>query len=155
MAFTGCQDDDSSPPASGESSSTGSASGPGSSSGAMGSSDETGGEPSPYDGEPLSIVRDGTWHWFDIDGMQCADGRPSGVGVRAVEDSAGLVLYFKGGGACFNASTCGLSAPLMLTGFEAIEENPHGVLDFEAADNPLAGYDVVYFPYCTGDVRGS
>lgn len=108
----------------------------------------------PYDGEPLAIVRDGSWHWFDIDGMACADGRQSGVGVRAVEDSLGLVLYFKGGGACFNASSCTLSASLMLTGLEAIDANPDGVLDFESSDNPLASYDVVYFPYCTGDVHG-
>ncbi|MCH9682091.1 MAG: hypothetical protein K0V04_11705 [Deltaproteobacteria bacterium] len=102
----------------------------------------------------MDIVRDGSWQWFDIEGVQCADGRQSGVGVRAVEDSAGLVVYFKGGGACFNSTSCGLSAPLMLTGFEAIEENPEGVLDFEATDNPLANHDIVYFPYCTGDVHG-
>lgn len=110
--------------------------------------------PSPYDGEPLPVEPDGTWQWFDIEGMRCADGRQSGVGVRAVEGSTRLAVYFKGGGACFNQSSCSLTAPLMLTGFEAIEANPYGILDFDAPDNPLADYNVVYVPYCTGDIHG-
>lgn len=146
----GCGDDGEVMPAAG-SSSGGVDSGsdaPGDSSG--GSS----GDPvDPYDGEPLLLTRDGEWEWFDIDGMACADGRQSGVGVRAVPNPEGLVLYFKGGGACFNPTSCALAMPLMVTGFEAIEQNPDGVLDFTAPDNPLANYDVVYFPYCTGDVH--
>ncbi len=161
LALAGCQDDDSSAdPGDGDSTTTGPTSATSSTSagtstdGADSSSDSTGPGGSPYDGDPLEIVRDGAWQWFDIEGMGCADGRQSGVGVRAVEDSAGLVIYFKGGGACFNGSSCGLSAPLMLTGFEAIDANPDGVLNFEDAQNPLSNYDVVYVPYCTGDVHG-
>jgi len=139
------------PASTGDAADSGSGDGSGDGSSSDGSS--TGAPPEPYDGEPLELVRDGAWHWFDIEGMRCADGRPSGVGVRAVEGSTGLAVYLKGGGACFNAATCGLSAPLMLTGFEAIEANPYGVLDFDVPDNPLASYDVVYVPYCTGDVH--
>ncbi len=155
MAFglVGCHDDDASAdPASSVGTTTGASGDDASSSGD--SSSSTGAAGSPYDGDPLEITRDGTWEWFDIDGIQCADGRPSGVGVRAVPDPAGLVVYFKGGGACFNATSCGISDPLMLTGMEAIEENPDGVLDFDDPQNPLAGYDIVYLPYCTGDVHG-
>ncbi len=160
LALVGCADDDSSATPAGSTGAGPTSMGPTSMDGASESSTGSSGSESsgpanvPYDGEPLAITRDGAWHWFDIEGMACADGRPSGVGVRAVEDSAGLVIYFKGGGACFNASSCGLTAPLMITGPEAIDENPDGVLDFLAADNPLAGYDIVYFPYCTGDVHG-
>lgn len=119
------------------------------------SSEATTEEPAtvPYDGEPLPLVPDGAWHWVDIEGMQCADGRPSGVGVRAVEGSNKLVLYFKGGGACFNTATCAVTSPLMLTGTDAIADNPEGILDFDHSDNPLLDYNVVYFPYCTGDIH--
>lgn len=121
-----------------------------------GSSDEAGtaaDEPSPYDGEPLTIVGDGQWHWTEIDGMRCADGEPSGVGLRTVEGSSKLALYFKGGGACFNATTCAVTGPLMLTGEAASDANPEGILDLTRADNPLADYNIVYVPYCTGDIH--
>lgn len=147
-----CTDDDSSAAPSADS--TSGATPQGSEESTAGSESSTGeAPPSPYDGEPLAVVPDGTWQWFDVEGMGCADGRPSGVGVRAVENSTRLAVYFKGGGACFNQSTCALTAPLMLTGFEAIEANPLGVLNFDAPDNPLADFNVVYIPYCTGDVH--
>lgn len=155
-ALVACHGDGPSPAATGAEPSTGAEGSTAMADATEGSepTDSTSAGADPYDGEPLAIVRDGAWHWFDIDGMRCADGRQSGVGVRTVEGSTGLVLYFKGGGACFNASSCGLSESLMLTGPEAIEANPDGVLDFDQPDNPLAGYDVVYVPYCTGDIHG-
>lgn len=138
-----------------EAGSTGSATDASSTAADSSGSDESTGEPAPtFDGEPLAITRDGAWEWFDIEGMACADGRDSGVGVRAVQDPEGVVLYFKGGGACFNTLSCALAEPLMVTGLEAIDQNPDGVLNFEDPQNPLANYDVVYFPYCTGDVHG-
>ncbi len=149
-ATSGCGED-SSPPASEENSSTGDAPTGGSDASDGSSTDAP--APSPYDGEPLPLVEDGEWHWVEIDGMQCADGRPSGVGVRAVEGSDKLVLYFKGGGACFNTASCAVTAPLMLTGTDAIADNPEGILDFGRDDNPLEDYNVVYFPYCTGDIH--
>ena len=117
--------------------------------------DTTGGEPaqSPYDGAPIEVAADGAWHFVDIEGMACWDGTPSGVGVRRVEGSRKLALYFKGGGACFNQSTCGLTAPLMFTGDAALESNPQGILDLANPDSPLHDYNVVYFPYCTGDIH--
>ncbi|MEM6292181.1 MAG: pectin acetylesterase-family hydrolase [Myxococcota bacterium] len=107
----------------------------------------------PYDGEPLDVPVDGAWHFVDIDGMACNGGVQSGVGVRRVEGSSKLVLYFKGGGACFNGTTCSLTSGLMATGIEAIDLNPDGVLDFTRDDNPLQDYNIIYFPYCTGDVH--
>lgn len=120
-----------------------------------GASDDATGEPavSPYDGAPLTVMADGGWHWVDIEGMACADGRQSGVGVRRVDGSRKLALYFKGGGACFNESTCGLTAPLMLTGVPALESNAQGILDLDNEASPLHDYNVVYFPYCTGDIH--
>lgn len=96
---------------------------------------------------------DGQWHFVDIEGMSCNGGIDSGVGVRRVEGATRLVLYFKGGGACFNSLTCGFTSSFMRTGPEAMEANPDGVLDFTREDNPLIDANVVYVPYCTGDVH--
>lgn len=112
------------------------------------------GEPAPvYDGEPLDVETDGEWHFVEVDGMACADGRASGVGVRRVEGSSKLAVYFKGGGACFNPTSCGLTQPLMLTGDDAMAANPNGILDFAHDDNPLLDFNVIYMPYCTGDIH--
>ncbi len=113
----------------------------------------TGGGIDPFDGEPLDVPADGAWHFVEIDGMACNGGAPSGVGVRRVEGAQRLVLYFKGGGACFNNLTCSFTAPLMLTGDDAMAANPDGVLDFSRDDNPFIDANVVYVPYCTGDVH--
>jgi hypothetical protein len=107
----------------------------------------------PFDGEPLDVPADGAWHFVEIDGMACNGGAPSGVGVRRVEGAQRLVLYFKGGGACFNNLTCSFTSPLMLTGDDAMAANPEGVLDFSRDDNPFIDANVVYVPYCTGDVH--
>jgi len=154
MTLAACSDDDSTATPNGTTGDDGTpAASTGADSGDTGASDETGSAPSPYVGEPLEVTPDSEWAWFDLPGVQCADGADSGVGVRHVPDSEGLVLYFKGGGACFNESSCALSMPQLLTGFDAIDANPDGLLDFDAPDNPLANYDIVYFPYCTGDVH--
>ncbi len=107
----------------------------------------------PFDGEPIDVPADGEWHFVEVEGMACNGGVQSGVGVRRVEGASRLVLYFKGGGACFNTLTCTFTDPLMLTGPEAMEANPTGVLDFENPDNPFLDANVVYMPYCTGDVH--
>ena len=124
-----------------------------SSSSTGGEASTTDAEPIPYDGEPIDVPADGAWHFVDIEGMSCNGGIASGVGVRRVEGATRLVLYFKGGGACFNPLTCGFTSSYMRTGPEAMEANPDGVLDFTRDDNPLIDANVVYVPYCTGDVH--
>lgn len=106
-----------------------------------------------FDGEPIDVPADGAWHFVEVEGMACNGGVQSGVGVRRVEGASRLVLYFKGGGACFNPVTCGFTSPLMQTGPEAMQANPGGVLDFANDENPLLDANIIYMPYCTGDVH--
>ena len=124
-----------------------------SSSGAVDESSSTGPTIDPFDGAPIDVPADGAWHFVEIEGMECNGGVQSGVGVRRVEGASRLVLYFKGGGACFNSITCAFTSSLMRTGPEAMEANPDGVLDFERDDNPFIDANVVYVPYCTGDAH--
>ena len=44
-------------------------------------------------------------NWYDIPGMICRDGSPTGIGYR-VGNPKKLAIYINGGGACFNEPTC-------------------------------------------------
>ncbi len=164
LVVAGCTDTAASPArtdggsssTSGGSASTGelaTSTGAGSSSSGGDESSSSTGTPIEFDGEPIDVPLDGAWHFVEVEGMACNGGVQSGVGVRRVEGATRTVLYFKGGGACFNPVTCGFTAPLMRTGPEAMEANPTGVLNFDNEDNPLLDANVVYMPYCTGDVH--
>ena len=49
----------------------------------------------------------GGWTWVDVPGMGCDDGSPTGVAVNPAPGGGGdLFIYFMGGGACWDASTC-------------------------------------------------
>jgi hypothetical protein len=67
-----------------------------------------------------------------------------------------LVVYFQGGGACWNDTTC--SAPG--TYFDNTVEdsdNPEqwgkGIADLDNPDNPFKDWFLVFIPYCTGDIH--
>lgn len=152
---------------------------------------------------------DGEWHWVpDVPGAQC--GRPivdpsgdtlpnkTGLGVNFNESSDKLMIYFQGGGACWNEETCGNNGPIIaynadgtlslerigamnLRGYDAEQfskdvatplEAPvtpavllkdlsvsvplpswlGGDLEFSQNISPFADAQMVFFPYCTGDV---
>ena len=89
-------------------------------------------------------------------------GESSGTGDNATGMRHGssdrLVIYFEGGGACFNTATCLLndgfsnfSAPQFIAWANTIGGG--GMFDADAADNPVADWNFVYVPYCTGDVH--
>ena len=50
----------------------------------------------------------GGWTWVDVPGMGCDDGSATGVAVNPAGRGGGgaLFIYFMGGGACWDASTC-------------------------------------------------
>jgi hypothetical protein len=121
------------------------------------SDDTATGEP-PWDGEPLPDGEPGQWQWVDIEGTECIDGSPTGVGVRHGTGD-GLVIYFEGGGGCFDLPTCSL----FYTSFANFDENAFallvptlltsGIFDPAQPDNPVRDWSFVYVPYCTGDVH--
>lgn len=96
-----------------------------------------------------------SFHWFDIDGMKCRDGSPTGIGYR-VGSPKKLAIYINGGGACFNDETCG-SNPKSFgqndwSTLSAAYANV-GIFDADNDKNPLKDYTFVFIPYCTGDVH--
>ncbi|MBX3430099.1 MAG: hypothetical protein KF779_11025 [Hyphomonadaceae bacterium] len=78
--------------------------------------------------------------------------------------SDGLVIFFDGGGACWDDVTCAIprrrEAERDDDGFYKAElipaDNPNrfnGIFDLNNARNPVRDWSFVYVPYCTGDVH--
>ncbi len=109
--------------------------------------------------DPLIIAEAnrGAWTWIRLEGMQCRDGSPTGIGVRLQEDADDLVIFLEGGGACFLGQTCAQNrASFGEADFEAgIVEGygDVGLFNAENEANPVRDWHVVYVPYCTGDVH--
>ncbi|MEL6615018.1 MAG: pectin acetylesterase-family hydrolase [Bacteroidota bacterium] len=109
-------------------------------------------------GDPLSEAKEnpGIWTWIDVDGAQCRDGSDTGFGIRIQEGATNLAIYLEGGGACFNGITCGLNDDdFTESDFSALtaRSGNNGIFS-TAASNPVGDWNMVYVPYCTGDVHG-
>ena len=122
------------------------------------SSPESTGEPDdepalpPYDGEPLPASPIGQWQWVDFPDAFCRDGTPTGIGVRRGL-SPNLIVFFEGGGACFNGFTC-LANPHHYDAADFLGWGGHsGIFADHNPDNPVADWTAIYIPYCSGDVH--
>ena len=66
-----------------------------------------------------------------------------------------LVVYFQGGGACWNDKTCSLGGIFKETADD--RDNPaqaaEGILDLENPENPFKDWSFVFIPYCTADIH--
>ena len=90
-----------------------------------------------------------TWTWVPFADAVCRSGSPAGLSVNLNPASKRVMIYLEGGGACFDAQTCGSNPDAVGS------QNPGagGVFDRARADNPVADWNFVYVPYCTGDVH--
>ncbi|MDH5546614.1 MAG: pectinacetylesterase family protein [Gammaproteobacteria bacterium] len=74
------------------------------------------------------------------------------------------LVYFDGGGACWNEETCASSLLPGLTGGKvpssflgklvesSSPENLGGIFDFSRNDNPFKNHSIIFVPFCTGDI---
>ncbi len=87
----------------------------------------------------------------------CADGSPYRFHVR-VADPSRLLVFFNGGGACWNAATCdpaGRPTYRVHTG-EGSGNDPReygGAFDLDNPENPFREWSQVFVSYCSGDVH--
>ncbi len=113
------------------------------------------------DAAPLPGTR-GSWTWVDVPGMGCDDGSGTGVAVNpapagAVSDA--LFIYFMGGGACWDGSTCFVLNTAVHGPFGQAQWDASGApsvahaLDRTRATNPFREASYVFIPYCTGDLH--
>jgi hypothetical protein len=83
----------------------------------------------------------------------CADGAEWQFWVKRGSVNK-LMMYYQGGGACWNFGTC--DAPTYKTGTGA-GDNPDnfttGFADLENEENPFRDWHSVFVPYCTGDIH--
>lgn len=103
---------------------------------------------------------DETWTWVEFPESKCANGQPAGIGINLTDRSDDLLVYFQGGGACWDVNTCFVlnSAANIESGYTAqrLEDEPalrFGAFDRDDADNPFRDMSWVFIPYCTGDLH--
>jgi hypothetical protein len=103
-------------------------------------------------GKPFTAP-DLTWTFVDFPATQCRDGSPAGLAVSLNPASDKLMIFLDGGGACFDTLTCaGNLANVSIATQRA--ERTAGVFDRSNDENPVKDWNVVFVPYCTGDVHG-
>ncbi|HRI64487.1 MAG TPA: pectin acetylesterase-family hydrolase, partial [Polyangium sp.] len=105
-----------------------------------------------FDGAPITAMAN-KWTWVDFPQAVCRNRTATGIGVRINPNSTKLVIYLQGGGACFNAVSCGTNPSSY--GSTNFGNGPSsGIFDSNNMANPLKDWSFVYIPYCTGDVHG-
>lgn len=117
-----------------------------------GSSGSNGGLPAPVYGSPVTLGADGQWQWVPVDGAVCRDGSPAGFAINPESSSTHVMVFLEGGGACFNSTLC---SPLLNPQNIPTTSQFHpsvGIFDRTNPANPVADWNFVYIPYCTGDV---
>jgi hypothetical protein len=101
------------------------------------------------------------WHYVDVDGPVCANGKPVGLGLNPGTDPDQLVIYLNGGGACWSSATCHFLRTAANVdveyGAERMAEElfplkQAGLLNRRAEVNPWPRAHFAYVPYCTGDL---
>jgi len=84
----------------------------------------------------------------------CSDGTPYAYFVHPGTVNR-LVVYFQGGGACWDEASC--SMPGIFKETVGDNDNPGifapGIFDLDNPDNPFKDWFFVFVPYCTADVH--
>ncbi|MDH3202548.1 MAG: pectinacetylesterase family protein [Myxococcales bacterium] len=113
----------------------------------------------------------GEWVKYEPPGAICSDGSPYAFYVEFSEtNSENVIFYFMGGGACWDFESCspgsgirgaanpnGLpddyaNAHMNLGGLAINVNQVYPLLNQDPAVSPMADWNKVFVPYCTGDV---
>lgn len=106
--------------------------------------DASGGPTDPLPTKPLE------WVEVPFPDAKCRDGSTARVEVNASPGSDDLVIFLEGGGSCWNSIACGGNpANIQPLGVS----HATGVFDRGNSANPVKDWNMVYVPYCTGDVH--
>lgn len=85
-------------------------------------------------------------------GAICGNGDPYAVFLRRGRPDR-IAFEFRGGGACWDVSTCFSPIPFTQLELEPIAGEQDGIASRDPAQSPLFDATYVVFPYCTGDVH--
>ena len=102
-----------------------------------------------------SFVADREWVWKDFPFTVCLDGLPTGIGINLNSDSDKVLVYLEAGGACFDALSCAVLVQRRSYNRQDFGFGPstRGILGRNNHDNPFADWNLVYVPYCSGDIH--
>ncbi|GAA6735217.1 hypothetical protein Thermus77359_04420 [Thermus oshimai] len=93
------------------------------------------------------------WQEVQVPGGVCSDGSPYRFYVSP-GDPKRVVLDFQGGGACWDAATCG---PASQTYRKKVDPQElllaQGIYNRMSIANPFFGWTHIFVPYCTGDLH--
>lgn len=98
------------------------------------------------------------WRWIEVPGMKCANNTQGGFFANFTESDHDLLIFFGGGGVCYDPVSCLLDTPLLLGmgpfpeltwGLDA--QSYSGVFDRSDPTNPFRDANFAFFPHCTGD----
>jgi hypothetical protein len=98
------------------------------------------------DAAPLT-PEPGKWTYYTIPGTQCLDGTAAGFGLSTSPASDDLMIYFEGGGACFN-DACDFTA-FSLPFIPPLD----GIFSRIHPSNAVRNWNMIYVPYCSGDIH--
>ncbi len=109
-------------------------------------------------GEPMT-GDDLTWTWVPFAEAVCMDGSSTGIGISLSATSSNVLILLEGGGACFDPVSCAGVANQDGYGEAKFSRDTTGVLgrgifDRDDPANPVADWNFVYVPYCSGDIHG-
>ena len=105
----------------------------------------------------------GEWVWIPRDDTLCRDGSTTGIGVRLLPGAEAVMIYLQGGGACYDAQSCAENSNAPIAGENFSHEKfdrwvgtlgNQGVFNTTNPSNPVAKWNHIYIPYCTGDLHG-
>jgi dienelactone hydrolase len=85
---------------------------------------------------------------------RCARGGPYAFWLRR-GDPKKLMIFFQGGGGCFDSRTCAIGSTWFDDRVDALDDPRFngGILDLDNAQNPFRDWSIAYLPSCTGDVH--
>lgn len=100
----------------------------------------------------------GTWTQIAAGAeTRCLYGADFSFFVRpSQQPSAPLVIYFEGGGACWDGATCGARgqfAARYAVADDWAASYTQGIFAFDHPDNPIADAHLIFIPYCSGDLH--
>jgi len=121
-------------------------------------------------GVPFVPPEYGSWVKYEPEGGTCSDGSPYKFWVEFSETSDNVIIFFEGGGACWDYESCsgssgirGAANPNGLDDDHAVANQEfegvkidakfvYPLLNDDLAVSPMADWNKVFVPYCTGDV---